>query len=406
MSQVQPTSTAHRLWDRFQRSPAAGYVAAVVGVALAAALLSPVFDRIDSVVAAVAMLMVVLLVATAWGSRPAILASLLGMLYLNFFFLESFSLDIADPDDWLTLIAFLVTSVTVGELSSRAKRRAEEAEAGQREIQRLYEELQAAFERASYAEALKQSERLKSALLDAVTHDLRTPLTSIKASVTTLLQPPHPDRGEQGRELLEVINEEADRLNHLIEGLVDLARIEAGEIGVRRSWAALDDILKAALDRAQPLTRHHTLESVLEENLPPLSAEPRALAQVIFSLVENAAQHSPPGSRIRIEARRAGDAVCIAVQDQGPGIPPEFRQRVFEKFFRAGEKSGKRVSGLGLGLAIARGIAEAHGGSIRAEDADWGSGTRMVVTLPLGSVPAGRHEAPEPAPPSTVGRTA
>lgn len=394
------------MWHRFQRSPGAGYVAAVLGVALAAALLAPVYDRIDSVVAAVAMLMVVLLVATAWGSRPAILASLLGMLYLNFFFLESFSLDIADADDWLTLIAFLVTSVTVGELSSRAKRRAEEAEAGRREIQRLYEELQAAFERASYAEALKQSERLKSALLDAVTHDLRTPLTSIKASVTTLLQPPHPDAGDQGRELLEVINEEADRLNHLIEGLVDLARIEAGEIGVRRSWAALDDILKAALDRAQPLTRHHTVESVLEENLPPLSAEPRALAQVIFSLVENAAQHSPPGSRIRIEAHRAGDSVCIAVQDQGPGIPQEFRQRVFEKFFRAGEKSGKRASGLGLGLAIARGIAEAHGGSIRAADADWGGGTRMVVTLPLGSVPAGRHETPEPAPTSTVGRTA
>src|SRR5215204_2053025 len=124
-----------------------------------------------------------------WGSRPAVLSSLFGVVCFNFFYLPPVGrLTIDDPDNWVALFAFLVTAVTAGQLSARAKRRAEEADAGRREIERLYAELQDAFERASQAKALQQSERLKSALLDAVTHDLRTPLTSIKASVTTLLE--------------------------------------------------------------------------------------------------------------------------------------------------------------------------------------------------------------------------
>ena len=146
-------------------------------------------SHVNATTVALALLLVVLLVATWYGARPAVAASLLGVLCFNHYFLPPFgTLAIAAPDNWIALIAFLVTAITVGQLSARAERRAEEADAGRREIERLYEELRSAFERASHAEALKQSEKLKSALLDAVTHDIRTPLTSIKASVSTLLE--------------------------------------------------------------------------------------------------------------------------------------------------------------------------------------------------------------------------
>ena len=177
-----------RVWREIYEERRTGYVAAVVGVAAATGLLKLFGEHINSTTVALGLLLVVLLVAAQWGWRPAVFASLLGVACFNFFYLPPVGrLSIQDPDNWVALFAFLITAVTAGRLWARAKRQAEEAEAGRREIERLYTELQDAFERASQAKALEQSERLKSALLDAVTHDLRTPLTSIKASVTTLL---------------------------------------------------------------------------------------------------------------------------------------------------------------------------------------------------------------------------
>src|SRR6266567_7481779 len=245
----------------------AGYLIAVVGIAAVTATLRLMGDSINPTTVALVMLLVVLFVAASWGSRPAIVASVLGVLGLNFFFLPPVgTLTIADPDNWVALIVFLITGVTAGQLSANARRRADEAEAGRREIERLYDELRSAFERASHAEALRESERLKSALLDAVTHDLRTPLTSIKASVTTLLDELKPGASdasqtvlsEEGRrEMLDVIDEESDRLNRFIGGLIDLARIEAGELHLRRRWGAVDDIISTALSRAEPFTQTH-----------------------------------------------------------------------------------------------------------------------------------------------------
>src|SRR6266576_1381619 len=144
--------------------------------------------HVNPTTAALAVLLVVLFVATAWGSRPAVFASLLGVACFNFFLLPPFgTFANRNPDNWVAFFAFLITAFTAGQLSARAKRRAEEAESAKQEIERLYYQLQDTFERSSHAKALKQSERLKSALLDAVTHDLRTPLTSVKASVTTIL---------------------------------------------------------------------------------------------------------------------------------------------------------------------------------------------------------------------------
>jgi len=223
------------VWKALGRKPRLGYIVAVVVIAAATSVLRVFGGHVNPTTAALALLLMVLFVATAWGPKPAILASLLGVACFNFFFLPPVgTFNIAEPENWIALLGFLITAITVGQLSAHARRRAAEADSARQEIERLYHELQESFEQASQAKAVKQSERLKSALLDAVTHDLRTPLTSIKASVTTLLDD-QPSRnndegatrlGEEGRqEMLEVIDEEADRLDRFIEGLMELARI-------------------------------------------------------------------------------------------------------------------------------------------------------------------------------------
>src|SRR5262249_51149347 len=163
-----------------------GYAFAVFGVAAVTAALGPFHGRVSSTTVALALLLVVLFAATGWGIPPALLASLLGVVFFNFFFLPPVhTFTIVDPQNWVALAAFLITALTAGALSARAKRRAEEAEAGRREIERLYNEYRVAAERARQAEVFEQSERLKSALLDAPTPALPPPPTSLKAPLTT-----------------------------------------------------------------------------------------------------------------------------------------------------------------------------------------------------------------------------
>jgi len=373
----------------------AGYLVAVVSVGALTLLLKIVGAHVNAATVSLALLLNVLFIATRWGSLPALVASIVAMLGFNFFFLPPFgTFTIAATDNWIALLAFLVTAVTAGQLSARAKRRAEEAEAGRGEIERLYAELRDAFQRASHAEALRQSEKLKSALLDAVTHDLRTPLTSIKASITTLLdevrdtEPPVKLDAESRVEMMEVIDEESDRLSRFINGLIELARIEAGELQLRRSWGAVDEIISAALLRAQSITRNHRIELEVEKELPGVRVDERAVSEVMYTLVENAAKYSPKGSTIRISARRAGDELIeMGVEDEGPGIPTDLRERVFDKFFRAtrdGDIRSHQPTGTGMGLAIAKGLVEAHAGNIWIESGGNGKGTRVLFTLPTG----------------------
>jgi K+-sensing histidine kinase KdpD len=383
----------------------AGYVWAVLGTAVVTALLAPFHEQINSTTVALAFLLVVLFIALFWGSRPALLASVLGVFSLNFFFLPPlYTLSIAHLQNWVALTAFFTTALAVGQLSARAKQRAEEAELRKREIERLYQELQSAFEKASQAEALRRSEKLKSALLDAVTHDLRTPLTSIKASITTLLDevrgrsPEEPLvalDSDSRLEMMEVIDEESDRLNRFIGGLIDLARIEAGELRLRRRWGTVDEIISTALARAEPFTRSHEVEVVIEPELPVVSVDERAVSEVVYTLVDNAAKYSPQGTRIRIEAKRSPDGtITMSVEDQGEGVAVELRQRVFDKFFRAtrdGDIRTQQPSGTGMGLAIAKGIVEAHEGRIWIESSSNGRGTRVVFTLPIGDEELAEH---------------
>jgi two-component system sensor histidine kinase KdpD len=374
-----------------------------LGVFVLTLVLKLLGNHINAATVSLALLLNVLFIATRWGSLPALLASILAMLCFNFFFLPPFgTFTIAATDNWVALLAFLVTAVTAGQLSARAKKRAEEAELGKREIERLYTELRDAFGRASHAEALRQSEKLKSALLDAVTHDLRTPLTSIKASITTLLDEvrgrvngePIALDAESKMEMMEVIDEETDRLNRFISGLIELARIEAGELQLRRRWGAIDEIISAALARAEPITRQHRIELDIERELPGVRVDERAVSEVVYTLIDNAAKYSPKGSTIRLTAQRAGDEqIQMTIEDEGQGIASDLRERVFDKFFRATRDGDitKQPTGTGMGLAIAKGIIEAHEGRIWIESGAGGKGTRVMFTLPIGDEDVGEE---------------
>lgn len=352
------------------------YIAAAVSVALATLVLIPLRGHVNSAGVSLCFLLVVLFSATLFGSGAALMSSILSALCLNFFFLPPFyTLNIAEPENWIALFVFLCVSLIVGQLSSIAGERAEEAE-------RLYEDLHQAFEKASHAEAIERNEKLKTALLDAVTHDLRTPLTSMKAAITMLIEEHgkrdiHVTLEPEGRgDLLAVINEETDRLNDFVESMVELARIEAGDVAWSKTPASAEEIISNALQRSSRLTARHRVEVKLAPDLPPMEVDSKAVAEVLFNLIDNAVKYSPENKTIVIEAARMDGKIRFSIEDEGVGIPESERENIFRKFYRV----DKSVKGLGMGLAIVRGIIEAHGGSIRVEPGK--NGSRFVFDLP------------------------
>jgi len=372
------------------------FIFAVTGISATTFVLLPIRNDVNATTIGFAYLLLIVFVAILWGSAPALLASVLAVACFNFFFLLPYhTFTIADPQNWVALSALFITSIAVGQLSARAKRRAEEAEEAKREVERLYYELQDSFERSSQAKALKQSERLKSALLDAVTHDFRTPLTSIKASATAMLadiqtsernNAPLQLGNDDRQEMLQVIDEEVDRLDRFVEGLTKLARIDAGDVRLTLEPASVEEIVTTALKLAEPRTRTHRME-VWIDDLPLVTVDEHAISESIYTLIDNAAKYSPPESTITVRAAQKDEtSIVISVEDRGPGIRTELRERVFEKFFRAmrdGDVTDRRIAGSGMGLAIARGIVGAHGGHIWVEDAEGGAGAKFVIELPI-----------------------
>lgn len=360
---------------------------AAVTVFLVTAAFLPFREFLTPTEVALTLLLVVLFASTLFGSTSGLIASVAAIACFNFFFLPPFhTFDISGAENWIAFGTFVITALIAGQLSGYARRRAEESEARQKEIERLYDELRGAFEQASEAAALRKSEKLKSALLDAVTHDLRTPLTSIKASVTTLIEDSAEKLldGESKQEFLEIIDEETDRLNEFIQGMVGIAKIEANAMSLHRRSASVEEIVGNAVERAKRVTGEHRVEVITAPDLPNIFADAASISEVVYTLIDNAAKYSAGGTTIEIRAVREGEQVEIAVQDQGRGIDPSMRERVFDKFFRADDQDIHRTgSGLGLGLAIAKGIVESQGGSIRIVDGDAGSVTKFLVSLPI-----------------------
>ncbi|MCA1823215.1 MAG: ATP-binding protein [Mycobacteriales bacterium] len=229
---------------------------------------------------------------------------------------------------------------------------------------------------AADATTLAEANRLRTALLSAVSHDLRTPLASIKASVSSLLQHDVQWSADDERQLLETISESTDRLNALVGNLLDMSRLQAGAVNVLRRPVGLDEIVPGAV---AGLVGENDLAVEVPETLPQVDADPGLLERAIANLVTNAIAFAPAGLPPRVTATASADRVELRVVDHGPGVPAESRQRIFEPFQRLGDRGSG--SGVGLGLAVARGFVEVMGGSLTPEETP-GGGLTMVVSLP------------------------
>ena len=233
-------------------------------------------------------------------------------------------------------------------------------------------------------EVLRRTDALRAALLSSVSHDLRTPLSSIKAAASSLLQEDVQWDDEARHSFALAIVREADRLNRLVANLLDMSRIEGDALKPEKEWYPIDELIHDVVDRMQPVLQGHVVHTDLPADLPPVKLDYLQIDQVLTNLLENAARYTPAGSPIDIGVRLDGEYMLISVADRGPGIPAADMERVFDKFYRVMETQTKatRTTGSGLGLAVCKGLVEAHGGRIWVENRQ-GGGAIFQFTLPL-----------------------
>jgi two-component system sensor histidine kinase KdpD len=449
--------------------------------------------RVNPATVGFTFLLSILFISAGWGLRYAIFASLLATTAYNYFFLPPvYTFTIADPQNWVALMAFLVTAVTASQLSERARKSTAHADQRRREVERLYafsqqlwlsdnvfgllnlipkhlvdafdvsgaalflegrqetyfydersrnlfpveqlkvvsdrgepvldrdhhncymplrmgvrsvgalglagcdfsrESLEAlgslvaiAIERASTVERLTRSEaaretdRLRSVLLDSVTHEFRTPLTAIKASAETLLSDAHLD-DSQRKDLLQVINQEGDRLNRLIGEAGEVAQLDSHELQFQLEKHRISEAVDKALAAAHAALRQHAVQVSIPNDLPPVRMDLERITEVLTQLLDNAGKYSPPESRIHIMAEVRGNEVVTSVADQGPGIDQLEQEMIFEKFFR-GRHQRMLIQGTGMGLPIAKAIVELHGGKIGVTS-QLGRGSVFYFSLPI-----------------------
>ena len=301
------------------------------------------------------MLLLVVLVSSAAGGRSLGLAiSLAAFVVFDWFFLPPFNaLTVRNPLDWLVLIAFLITSVVAAQLLYRARSE------------------RAAVERS---EALRQADKLKDALLASLSHDLRTPLTAIKA-LAHELQP-------LGDERVLIIEEQADRLNRLVTDLLEIGRLNGGALSLDLQLNAVDDLLGAVVQHVSGRPDGDRLKVSLDD--PATISFGRFdfvhSLRILANLVDNAFRYAPPGTPIQLTGGRIGESVVFRVRDHGTGIPLDERERVFLPFYKPPGHE-KRGHSTGLGLSIARGLAEAQGGTLTYSEGD-GGGALFELRLP------------------------
>lgn len=519
---------ATRLLRRLQ-TPPLGYLAALGAVAIVTALIGLVIGRVPMANISMLYLIAVLATAVAFGSGPAVLASFAAFLAFDWFFVEPvYTITVANPDEWTSLIVFLLTAIVTGQLAAGQRREARDAREREREavvlydvvrlmedpnldrahqavanrlrdeldlaavaIQlpgdggpatvvsagdergleivqsrgqiassrldggeaptdhcrgrpgtwrnirpfdgpttdegprsgRLYEvpittpggkrgtlflvrtrgdesfrsvddrllsavaaQLGIALDRedlrreATEAEILRRTDELRRALLNAVSHDLRTPLASIIAAGGSLSEDDVTWSPDEVRGFGRDIESEALRLNRIVSNLLDLSRIQAGALVPQKAWYDLGALVEEVLGRLRLDQRGRRVVLRVEGELPPVHLDYVEIDQVLTNLIENAVKYTPPFQPIEIGVRRVDGQVEVEVKDRGPGIAPAALPRVFEPFYRAADH--RRCQGTGLGLAVARGLVEAHGGRIWVENAPEG-GARFVFTVPL-----------------------
>ena len=237
------------------------------------------------------------------------------------------------------------------------------------------------------ARVLEESDRLKSSLLNSVAHELRSPLAAIKASVSSLRSRAVPWESPARDDLLATIEEETDHLNRLVGNLLDMSRIESGALEPHMRWNAIGEIAMSVVSKMRKQLEGHTLKTDFPEDLPLAPTDYVMIEQVFTNLISNSIKYAPAGSQITISSREDNGRLHTVVTNQGPVVPPDHLERIFDKFYRVTEAD--RITGTGLGLSICKGLVEAHGGTIWAENQPGGFAFHFLLPLTLhGALPA------------------
>lgn len=303
-------------------------------------------------------LLVIMAVAVRYGRGPSVVASALSVVAYDVFFIAPhYTFEVHDQRHLLTFAIMFAVGLVISHLALRIRRQEQEAEAATLRV---------------------RTEEIRSSLLSAVSHDLRTPLAAITGAGTTLRD--HDLSEHERRELLDTLCEEAERLERLVANLLDMTRLEAGALEVKREWVPVEELIGSALGRIEGRLAGRPVTTDIPSDLPLAPVDPVLLEHALVNLLENALKYTPPGSPIEIAARQGGGGIELSLADRGPGLP-EPAEQLFEKFVR---NAPRGTRGVGLGLPIARGIARAHGGDVVAANRP-GGGARFVLSLPLGT---------------------
>ena len=341
------------------RRDLAAVTGGLLGVGVTIAVLRSVQQHPNPTIAALLLLLVVLAAATHARLRGSIAISVAAALAFNFFLLPPFhTFTVADPQNWVALFVFVVVAVTASQLSAAVRQRAGEAEA-----------------RKQKAEALRQRADLASALLASLSHDLRTPMTSVRVAVTNL-QDETLERHERYAQA-EVALHELDRLTRFFQNILDMARIDAAGVPPERQWVSASDVIDAAVAQAGPALALHEL-SIEADDPEEGQLDPRLTSTALRHVLENAARYSPAGSNILVRAWSDSTGTHFVVRDHGPGLSPSDLEQLFQPFYRG--RGAPYASGMGLGLAIARGLLAAEGGRISGENVP-GGGAQFSIDV-------------------------
>jgi two-component system, OmpR family, sensor histidine kinase KdpD len=298
-------------------------------------------------------LLAVVITAIRWGQGPAIVTSVLSVLAFDFFLVPPYlTLNVHDFEYFFTFAAFLAVGLVVSTLTSKVRAQI---------IQR-------------------QTEKLHSALLNSISHDLKTPLVSITGSLSALLDSRSNLGAVQKNELLETARGESDRLNRIVNNLLDMTRSESGVLRISKKPCDLRDFLGACLEQLKGKIGSRNIRIDIPRDFPEVSVDFPYMLKAFLNVMDNALKYSPDASPIEIEVFRTGPKARISVRDHGYGIPKEDLRRIFDKFYRV--QRAENVLGTGLGLSISKNIIEAHGGQISAESI-LGKGSVFIIELPL-----------------------
>ena len=235
--------------------------------------------------------------------------------------------------------------------------------------------------KARHAELQVQAEQLRNSLLSSVSHDMRTPLAMIAVTASGLLDDSIDQRGMTKTEMLQTVVDESNRLARQVENLLEMARLNSGDIVIHKQWHVLEELAGVSLARLRSELHHHAVHVDIPGDLPLVCVADTLIEQMFVNLLENAVRYTPPGSRIEIQARQSGAMVQLRVADNGPGLPPGSEAKLFDAFFRGKSAVADGQRGIGLGLAICQGIVRLHGGEIRAANRA-GGGAEFTISLP------------------------